>query len=33
MTFHHSLEFQNAIEAAALYHQLQPAMKCQIALG
>ncbi len=25
MTFHHSLEFQNAIEAAALYHKLQPA--------
>lgn len=25
MTFHHSLEFENAIEAAALYHKLQPA--------
>jgi predicted nucleotidyltransferase component of viral defense system len=25
MTFHHSSEFQNAIEAAALYHKLQPA--------
>ena len=25
MTFHHSLEFQNAMEAAALYHKLQPA--------
>ena len=25
MTFHHSSEFQNAIEAAAAYHKLQPA--------